>query len=91
MNSDLSLPAKSDALVANLGVVIQRRRKTLRMSQDELASRAKLHRTYISEIERHARNLSIRILARIAAALQTTPAELMREAEILTGMEHDFG
>jgi transcriptional regulator with XRE-family HTH domain len=86
MSSNLS---KSDALVANLGMVIQRRRKGLRISQDELANRAKLHRTYISEIERHARNLSIRILARIADALETTPAELMREAETLTGIE-DF-
>lgn len=69
-------------MVTALGVVIQKRRKQLGLSQDHLAERAGLHRTYISEIERRSRNLSVKILVRIAIALETSPSVLIHEAEI---------
>jgi transcriptional regulator with XRE-family HTH domain len=75
---------KEDAphvLVTALGLSIQNRRKELGLSQDELADRAGLHRTYLSEIERRSRNVSVKILVRIAMALEMSPAELMKRAE----------
>lgn len=71
------------ALVTALGLAIQGRRKKLGLSQDDLASKAGLHRTYISEIERRSRNLSVKILVRIAMALDLSPSQLMLEAEEL--------
>ena len=46
-------------------------------SQEELASKSLLHRTYISDIERGERNVSIENVERIAKALDITPSELL--------------
>ena len=43
-----------------------------------MAARAGLHRTYISSIERAQRNVSLNNIFQIAAALGTTPAELLK-------------
>lgn len=40
------------------------------LSQEELAERANLHRTYISDVERGARNLSLESINRLAQALE---------------------
>lgn len=81
----------SDVLVTALGLAIQNRRRELRLSQDELAAKAGLHRTYVSEIERRSRNLSVKILVCIARALEMEPSELMRTAETLAVATGDMG
>jgi transcriptional regulator with XRE-family HTH domain len=48
------------------------------MSQEELAERAGLHRTYISSIERAHRNISLENLFHLAKALATRPEELVK-------------
>jgi transcriptional regulator with XRE-family HTH domain len=45
-------------------------------SQDELARRADLHRTYIGSIERHERNVSLLNVERIAKALKVNVKDL---------------
>ena len=47
------------------------------LSQEELADRAGLHRTYISGIERGQRNVSINNLFSIATALGCSPCDLV--------------
>lgn len=44
-------------------------RKQKGLSQEELAFRSGLHRTYISDIERGSRNVSLKNIERIAKAL----------------------
>ncbi len=55
--------------------------KTLRLqkrwSQEELARRADLHRTYIGAIERHERNVSLVNVERIAKALKVNVKDLL--------------
>jgi transcriptional regulator with XRE-family HTH domain len=55
--------------------------KTLRLdkgwSQEELARRADLHRTYIGSIERHERNVSLLNVERIAKALKVDAKDLL--------------
>jgi transcriptional regulator with XRE-family HTH domain len=46
-------------------------------SQEELADRADLDRTYISGIERGRRNVSLLNIWRLAGALDTAPATLL--------------
>ena len=53
-------------------------RTSVGISQEELAERASLHRTYISSVERAQRNVSLENIFRIADALGTTPAALLR-------------
>lgn len=45
-------------------------------SQEELADRAGLHRTYISAVERAVRNPTLTVIERIAKALKTQIGEL---------------
>jgi transcriptional regulator with XRE-family HTH domain len=47
------------------------------MSQDELAYRAGLHRTYVGSVERAERNVSIDNIERLAVALGASPASLL--------------
>ena len=58
------------------GSVVRERRNHLRISQEELADRAGLHRTYIADIERGARNPSLKSIEKIAKALQLSIAAL---------------
>ena len=52
------------------------------ISQEELAHRAGLHRTYISDIERGARNPSLKTLSRLAEALEIATSSLIRRGEV---------
>ncbi len=48
------------------------------LSQEKLADKAGLDRTYISGIERGLRNPSLKNIAKIADALKTTPSQLLQ-------------
>ena len=48
----------------------------LGISQEELAFRANLHRTYVSGVERGGRNPTVMIVGRLAKALEVEPATL---------------
>ena len=61
-----------------LGRKIRETRVKEGYSQEELASRCGLHRTYISDIERGERNVSVENIEKIAKALKTEPNELLR-------------
>ena len=63
------------------GSAIRRRREALNLSQEALAERAELHRTYISLLERGSRAASIETVMKLAEALGTTGSELLREIE----------
>ena len=63
------------------GSAIRRRREALNLSQEALAERAQLHRTYISLIERGSRAASIETVMKLAKALGTTGSELLREID----------
>ena len=63
-------------LLTNLGQAISRRRHERRLTQEGLAKKSELHRSYICDVERGRRNLSISTLAVIAEALDTTVSEL---------------
>ena len=53
------------------------------ISQEELAELCGLHRTYISDIERCNRNVSIDNIERIANALHITASDLLSERKKL--------
>ncbi len=64
-----------------LAGAIRRHREAAGLSQEELADRAHLHRTYISLIERVRRNLTVDALDRLATALGVSASRLLAEAE----------
>jgi transcriptional regulator with XRE-family HTH domain len=64
-----------------LGENIRRLRQNLTISQEELAQRCELHRTYMSDVERGYRNLSFLSLLAVARGLGVTISELTRNIE----------
>jgi transcriptional regulator with XRE-family HTH domain len=66
----------TDDIVAAFGRAVRIRRKEIGLSQELLADRAHLHRTYIAEIERGCQNIALRNIARLAGALEITVPEL---------------
>ena len=48
------------------------------LSQEKLAERCELHWTYIGQVERGQRNLSLHNIVRIAKGLDSDPGELVR-------------
>jgi CheY-like chemotaxis protein len=63
-----------------LGNAIRRKRSALGISQEELASRAGLHRTYVSDVERGARNPSLESVEKLARALELSLPRLLETA-----------
>ena len=56
-------------------------RKKHGITQEELAERADLHRTYISMLERGVRNPTLEVLAQLAEALETPMSTIVRDVE----------
>ena len=61
-----------------LGANLKRLRTAKGWSQEDYAFEAGIHGTYISDIERGARNPTIEILVKLATPLGIEPADLIR-------------
>ncbi len=60
---------------------IKKYRANKSISQEELAFRCGLHRTYISDVERCSRNISIDNIEKIAVALDVSASDLLKEVQ----------
>ena len=72
---------RNDKFLQALGKTIAARRQQLGMSQEELAHRAQINRTYIGDIERGARNIAVLNLVKLAEGLEVTLSELFSAVE----------
>ena len=66
-----------DKDLRRFGARVREERDRLGISQEELANRSALHRTYIGGVERGERNLGLLNVIRIARALKIKPADLL--------------
>ena len=73
----------SSSLQRAFGQAVRERRKELALSQEELAERADLHRTYVSQVERGLKSPSLNTVEHLAKVLGLRPSELVRAAEKL--------
>ena len=62
------------------GINMRRHRETLKLSQEDLAEKAGLHRTYIGSVERGERNVSIDNMERLAGGVGCTIQQLLDDA-----------
>ena len=63
------------------GDAVRSRREELGLTQEELAERARIHRTYLSDVERGGRNLSLINIERLAVALEVSISGLFMQIE----------
>ncbi len=64
-------------VLKKIGTKIRGFRNDIELSQEEFARKCDLDRTYISDVERGERNVSILNLIKIAKSLKVSPAELL--------------
>jgi transcriptional regulator with XRE-family HTH domain len=64
-----------------LGMVIRKLRTDKSISQENLALQADIDRTYISDIEKGERNISVEILEKLANALEISISDLFSLVE----------
>jgi transcriptional regulator with XRE-family HTH domain len=74
-------PQCNEMDLAKLGKNIRKARKALKISQAALADMCGLCRTYVSDVERGARNLSFGSLSKLARALGTKVSQLTRHGD----------
>jgi transcriptional regulator with XRE-family HTH domain len=70
----ITLPALKQALSAN----IKRIRSEQGISQEKLALKANIDRSYMSEVERQLANPSLEALVKLSNALEVNPSELLQ-------------
>jgi transcriptional regulator with XRE-family HTH domain len=69
---------KRDPILCSFGQSVAKHRRAKEFSQEALAEKADLDRTYLSDIERGVRNPGVKNVIRIAKALGITPSDLMK-------------
>ena len=66
------------AILEAFGNNVATRRRELGLSQEGLAERAGLHRTYVGSVERGERNPALKSIVKIALALGVDPGDLLK-------------
>ena len=66
-----------DKILINFGKQVRRIRKEKGLSQEQLAFKANLHRTYIGMIERAEKNITLINIEKIANALEVEISQLL--------------
>lgn len=69
-------------LQARFGQRVREERTRRGYSQEEFAHLAELDRTYLSGVERGTRNITLRVVAQIAEALDVPPIALVRGSDV---------
>ncbi len=79
--STSKLQSKEEAQLG-FGVAVRRLRDARKLTQEELAELSDVHVTYVSQIERGLKNLSLYNIHRLAHALSVTPGTLVDSASL---------
>ena len=69
-----------DSIYVRMGRSVKARRQALGWTQEELGEASGLHASYVGQIERGQKKVSLDTLMRLAAALRCTAASLLEEA-----------
>lgn len=65
-------------ILTKFGQKIRKERLRLGLSQEQLADKANVHRTYVGMIERGEKNITLQNIAKLARALNKTPDDLLK-------------
>jgi len=64
-----------------LGKILRRERETAGLSQETLAARARIDRSYLSELERDVKSPTVKLLLRLCDAMGVSAAAVLGEVE----------
>ncbi|HEY9758818.1 MAG TPA: helix-turn-helix transcriptional regulator [Oculatellaceae cyanobacterium] len=70
-----------EELAEAVSEVFRERRMLLGYTRQEVSRLTGLHRSYIGDLERSGRNISVSNLSRMAEALRISPSKLLAKAE----------
>jgi transcriptional regulator with XRE-family HTH domain len=70
-------PSDPTGVIRTVAANVRSLREAAGLSQEELAHAAAVDRTYVSQVERRLRNVTVSVLAQLAKALRTTPDRLL--------------
>jgi len=73
-------------LTNHIGEKIRYYRKERKLSQEELAFKAALHNTYIGQLERGEKNVTVESLAKVCSALDISLAEFFQGPNVTPKM-----
>lgn len=76
----MDLDAAAADYLRAFGRAVRRRREAVGLSQEKFGLKFGIDRTYVSGVERGRRNPTVKIVAKFAFALGTTPAKLFGAA-----------
>lgn len=76
------MPDRAAKLQRQFGATVRAERKARDLTQQQLAFESSLSLTYVGEIERGQRMVSLDTLQRLAAAMKMTASELLAKAKI---------
>lgn len=65
-------------ILLEFGIRIRQLREARGISQEELAHKAELHRTYIGMIERAEKNITLKNISKLASALEVELSDLFK-------------
>lgn len=71
------------------GGIVRRTRETLGWSQELLARRADLNRSYLGDVERGVSIPTLAVAIRLAAALEVSLASLIEQLELATPIHQE--
>lgn len=70
-----------DKYIQALGEVIRNKRSKLGYSQESFAAEVGLHRTYIGQVERGEKNLTIKNIVKIAKVLEVKVSKIFQDID----------
>ena len=70
---------KERALLIGVGTIIRKYRHELGLTQEQVAEAADINVTYLSDVERGKRNISLINLARLATAFKLNLSDIFKE------------
>jgi transcriptional regulator with XRE-family HTH domain len=76
------VPDRAARLQRHFGATVRAERLARKLTQEQLAFQAQLSLTYVGEVERGQRMISLDTLQRIAFALNLTGSELLAKAKL---------
>jgi transcriptional regulator with XRE-family HTH domain len=73
--------SERDVVLYTFGQAVRRRRQNLGLTQEQLAQRAGLGRSYVTDVELGLRNVALTTIVRLAVALEMPVSRLLQDLD----------